>query len=178
MEGSKRRTRKRRHDEEITHKLDLLQEPPNSSQVSGGRWTYHNPVDLNPNATDIRITVPRSDDEFTDLYGAVLIVTLSVINADGTDLDNDTANIGVHQADHGDMLFQSGQLRINNTATEYIDSFGILGYIRNLLGMMPDAKKSRLECEGWFEDRARGSNNAAHTADEKLMRRKIAGSRR
>ena len=74
MEGSKRRGRKRRHDEEITHKLDLLQEPPNSSQISGGRWTYHNPVDLNPKATDIRITIPRSDDEFTDLFGAVLII--------------------------------------------------------------------------------------------------------
>ena len=36
------------------------------------------------------------------------------------------------------MLFQAGQLRINNTATEYIDSYGILGYIPNLLGMMPD----------------------------------------
>ncbi|MEL7523232.1 MAG: hypothetical protein AAGJ80_16730, partial [Cyanobacteria bacterium J06553_1] len=92
MEGTKRRTRRRRQDEEITHKLDLLQEPPNSSQVSGGRWTYHNPVDLNPNATDIRITVPRSDDEFTDLFGAVLIVTLSVINTDGSDLDNDINN--------------------------------------------------------------------------------------
>ena len=95
-------------------------------------------MDLNPNATDIRITVPRSDDEFTDLYGAVLIVTLSVINADGTDLDNDTNNVAVNQADHGDMLFQSGELRINNTATEYIDSYGVLGYIQNLLGMMPE----------------------------------------
>ena len=124
MEGSKRRARKRRHDEEITHKLDLLQEPPNSSQVPGGRWTYHNPVDLNPNATDIRITIPRSDDEFTDLYGAVLIVTLSVINADGTDLDTDTANIAVHQADHGYMLFQSGQLRSTSTAMEFLGTFG------------------------------------------------------
>ena len=178
MEGTKRRTRRRRQDEEITHKLDLLQEPPNSSQVSGGRWTYHNPVDLNPNATDIRITVPRSDDEFTDLFGAILIVTLSVVNANGNDLDDNIDNVAVNQADHGDMLFQSGQLRINNTATEYIDSYGVLGYIRNLLGMMPDAKTSRLECEGWFEDRARGGNRGAHAADEKLRRKKIAGSRR
>ena len=44
--------------------------------------------------------------------------------------------------------------------------------------MMPDAKKSRLECEGWFEDRVRAGNNGAHNADEKLRRRKIAGSRR
>ena len=90
-------------------------------------------MDLNPNATDIRITIPRSDDEFTDLFGAVLIITLSVVNADGSDLDNDINNVTVHQADHGDMLFQAGQLRINNTATEYIDSYGILWYIRNLL---------------------------------------------
>ena len=74
MEGSKSRTHKRRHDKEITHKLALLQEPPNSSQISGGRWTYHNHVDLNPNATDIRITIPHSDDEFIDLFGAVLII--------------------------------------------------------------------------------------------------------
>ena len=139
MEGSKSRTHKRRHDKEITHKLALLQEPPNSSQISGGRWTYHNHVDLNPNATDIRITIPHSDDEFIDLFGAVLIITLSVLNADGSD--------------HGDMLFQAGQLRINTTATEYIDSYGILGYIQTLLGMMPDTKKSCLECEGWFEDK-------------------------
>ena len=135
-------------------------------------------MDLNPNATEIRITIPRSDDEFTDLFGAVLIITLSVVNANGSDLDNDINNVNVHQADYGDMLFQAGQLRINNTATEYIDSYGILGYIWNLLGMMPDAKKSRLECEGWFEDRARGGNNGSHNADEKLRRRKIAGSRK
>ena len=73
MEGFERRARRRRRDEEITHKLDLLQEPPNSSQISGGWWTYHNPADLNPNATDIRITIPRSDDELTDLFGAVLL---------------------------------------------------------------------------------------------------------
>ena len=113
MEYPKRRTRKRRHGEEITHKL------------AGGQWTYHNPVDLNPNATDIRITIPRSDDEFTDLFVAVLIITLSVVNADGSDLDTDINNVAVHQADHSDMLFQAGQLRINNTATEYIESYGV-----------------------------------------------------
>ena len=79
MEGSKRIGRKRRRNEEITHKLDLLHEPPNSSQLSGGRWIYHNPVDLNPNATHIRITIPQSDEEFTNLFGAVLIITLSVV---------------------------------------------------------------------------------------------------
>ena len=129
MGGSKKRGRKRRHNEEITHKLDLLQEPPNSPQISGRRWTYHNPVDLNPNATDIRITVPQSDDEFIDLYDAALVITLSVINADGSDLDDDTSNVTVYQADHGDILFQLAQLRINNTATGYIDSYGVLGYI-------------------------------------------------
>ena len=61
-------------------------------------------MDLNPNATDIRISIPRSDDEFTDLFGAVLIITLSVVNADDSDLDNDVNNVTVHQADHGDML--------------------------------------------------------------------------
>ena len=76
------------------------------------------------------------------------------------------------------MLFQAGQLRINNTATEYIDSYRVLGYIRNLLGMMPDAKKSRLECEGWFEDKARGGNLDSRDAAEKQRRRKIAGSRK
>ena len=105
-----------------------------------------------------------------------MIVTLSVVNADGTDLDTDTNNAAVHQADHGDMLFQSGQLRINYTATEYINSYGSLRYIRNLLGMMLDAEKSRLECEGWFEDRARGGYNGVHNADEKLRRRKIASA--
>ena len=75
MQGSERLIRKRRHDKEITHKLHLLQEPPNSSQIS-----YHTPVNLNPNANDIRITIPRSDDVFTDLYKAVLIIILSVVN--------------------------------------------------------------------------------------------------
>ena len=94
------------------------------------------------------LTIPRSDDEFTDLFGAVLIITLSVINTDSSDLDYDINSVAVHQADHGDMLFQAGQLRINNTATEYIDSYGVLGYMRNLLGMMPDAKKSRWSVKG------------------------------
>ena len=82
MEGSERRAPRRRHDKEITHKLDLPQEPPNSSHISGGWWTHHNPVDLNLTATDIRITIPCSDDEFTNLFGAVLIITLSVINVE------------------------------------------------------------------------------------------------
>ena len=69
------------------------------------------------------------------------------------------------------QAIQAEQLRINNTATEYIGSYRILGYMRNLLGMMPDAKKSRLEFEGWFEDRARGGNHGFHHADEKLRRR-------
>ena len=76
------------------------------------------------------------------------------------------------------MLFQASQLRIINIATEYIDSYGVRRYIRNLLGVMPDAKKSHLECEGWFEDRARGGNHGSQNADEKLKRRKIAGSRK
>ena len=42
-------------------------------------------IDLNPDATGIRITIPWSDDEFIDLFGAVLIITLSVVNADGSD---------------------------------------------------------------------------------------------
>ena len=65
------------------------------------------------------------------------------------------------------MLFLLGQLRINNTATEYINIYGVLGYIQNLLGMMPDAKKMRLECEGWFEDNARGVNLGTNAAAEK-----------
>ena len=36
--------------------------------------------------------------------------------------------------------------------------------------MMPDAKKTRLECEGWFDDKARGFN--------KWRRGKIAGFRK
>ena len=87
-------------------------------------------------------------------------------------------DVTVHQADHGDMLFQSGQLRIKNTATEYIDSYGVLGYIRNLLGMMPDAKKTRLECKGWFEDNARGVEVGTNATAEKERRKKIAGSRK
>ena len=71
-------TLKARHGR-FTHKLDLLQEPPNSSQISGGRWTYHNPVDLNQNATAIKITIPRSDNEVTDLFGAILIITLHAV---------------------------------------------------------------------------------------------------
>ena len=165
MEGSKRRGRPGRHNEEITHKLDLLQEPPNSSQISDGRWTYHNPVDLNPNATAIRITVPQSDDEFTNLYGAVLVLTISVINADGSDLDNDTSNVTVYQAYHGDMLFQFTQLRVNNKATECIDIYGVLWYIRNLLGMMPTAKRKRLECGGGLRT-ARGVDNSTGVAAE------------
>ena len=87
-------------------------------------------------------------------------------------------NVTVHQADHGDILFQSGQVRITNTATEYIDNYGVLGYIRNLLGMMHDAKTTRLECEGWFEDKARSVALGTSDAAEKLRRRKIAGSRK
>ena len=89
------------------HKLDLLQEPPNSSQKSGGIWNNHNPVDLNPNATDIKINIPGADDKFTDLFGAVLIITLSVVNANGSDLDTNIDNVTVHQANHGDMLFRA-----------------------------------------------------------------------
>ena len=44
--------------------------------------------------------------------------------------------------------------------------------------MMPDAKKTRLECEGWFEDYARDVNLGAHAAAVKQRRRKIAGSRK
>ena len=135
---------------------------PTALKWSGGRWTYHNPVDLNPNATDIRITISRSDDEFTDVFGAVLIITLSAINTDGSDLDNDINNVTVHQADHGDMVFQSGQLRISNTATEYIDSHGILWYMQNLLGMVHDVKKSRLPTKsGGGKLRALGSRSCS-----------------
>ena len=146
------------------------------------RWAVDlpQPVDLNPNATDIRITVPRSDDKFTDLYGAVLVITLSVINTEGSELDTDTTNIPIYQADHRDMLFPSGQLIINNKATEYIDSYGVLGYIRNaclLLGMMPGAKKTRLECKGWFEDKARGVDIGSNAAAEKERKMKVAGSK-
>mgnify|MGYP001796360497 CR=1 FL=1 len=71
------------------------------------------------------------------------------------------------------MLFQTGQLRNNNTATEYIDSHGVLGYIRNLLGIMPDAKKKRLECEGWFEDNARGVDVAPMPLQKRRGGRKL-----
>ena len=49
----------------------------------------------NPNATDTRITIPRSDDEFTCLFGTVLIITFSVVNADRSDLDTDINNVTV-----------------------------------------------------------------------------------
>ena len=41
---------------------------------------------------------------------------------------------------------------------------------------MPDAKKTRLTCEGWFEDRARGVNFCTDAAAKNV--RKIAGSRK
>ena len=41
---------------------------------------------------------------------------------------------------------------------------------------MPDAKTTRLECEGWFEDKARGVDLGTNADAEKLRRRKIAGS--
>ena len=75
------------------------------------------------------------------------------------------------------MLCQSGQLRINNTATEYIESHGVLGYIQNLLGMMSDANKTRLEYEGWFEENSRSVDFGTDAAAEKERRKKIASSR-
>ena len=48
----------------------------------------------------------RSDDKLTDLFGAILIIKLSVISTAGADLDANIDNVTVHQADHGDMLFQ------------------------------------------------------------------------
>ena len=84
----------------------------------------------------------------------------------------------LHQAEHGDMLFQSGELRINNTAPEYIDSYGVLGYIKNLLGMMPDAKKTRLESEWWLENKSRSVDLGTNATAEKERRRKTAGSRK
>ena len=44
--------------------------------------------------------------------------------------------------------------------------------------MMPDAKKTRLECEVWFEDNARGVDVGTDAAAEKERRKKIAGSRK
>ena len=43
---------------------------------------------------------------------------------------------------------------------------------------MPDTKKTRLECEGWFEDKAGGVNVNTNPAAEKERRKKIAGSRK
>ena len=78
------------------------------------------------------------------------------------------------------MLFQLGLPRIKNTAlaSAFIDRYGVVGYKLNSLGMMPNAKKTHLECQGWFEDRARGVNFCTDAAAEKARRRKIAGSRK
>ena len=55
-----------------------------------------------------------------------------------------------------------------------------LGTLRNLnhIGMMPDAKRLRLECERWFEDKARGIDRGTAGAAEKDRNKNIAGSGR
>ena len=61
-------------------------------------------------------------------FSVLLTITLSVVNADGSDLDNNINNVTVHQADLGDMLFQAGLLRIIqprniSSAMEFLGTF-------------------------------------------------------
>ena len=77
--------------EEISDQLDLLREPPTHSQVTSGRWTFHNPPDLNPMASDVRIMAPRSDSEFTDLSDARLMIDYQVVQANGAAIGQENA---------------------------------------------------------------------------------------
>ena len=177
MSGSSSRKRPYGGDEEITDKLDLLREPPTQSQVTGGRWTFHRVADLNPTAADLRIVVSRSEEEFTDLSESLIVLTYQITQANGNNLDNNPNNVAVNQGDFGDLLFSSGQMRINNTLVEYVDNYGIVGYAQTLLSTTPAAKRTRLSAEGWFEDDARGTNHATNAAAETARKRKIIGSR-
>ena len=95
---------------------------------------------------------------------------------DGVDLDGNADNIAVYQGDHGDLMFTTGQLRINNTTIEYMDNYGLTGYIQTLLSHTTGAKKSRLTAEGWFEDDARGVNALANAAAVVPRKQKLINS--
>ena len=161
--------------EEISDQLDLLREPPTHSQVTSGRWTFHNPPDLNPMASDVRIMAPRSDSEFTDLSDARLMIDYQVVQANGAAIGGQDA-FTCYPGDFGDLLFESAQLRINNTLVEHVDNYGVTSYIQTLLGSTPAAKSSRLKAEGWYDDDTRGRAQGTADADETVRRTDIQNS--
>ena len=154
----------------------MFKEPPISSQIEGGRWTFHRAADLNPHGSEIKINVSRSDEEFTDLSETFLVLEYKIEGINGAALNADAANINVYQGDHGDLLFNSAQLRINNTTVEYMSNYGITGYLQTLLSHTTSAKKTRLSSEGWFEDDARGANLPANNAAVVPRKQKLINS--
>ena len=102
-QGSRPRKRQFGSDEEITHKLDLFKTPPSSSQVERGRWTTHNASGLNDNSTELFITVPSVETEFTDLSDAKLEIEYKSCGANGADVGAQDA-FEFYMGDHGDLL--------------------------------------------------------------------------
>ena len=85
----------------ISSGLNLFSIPPTQRSIESGKYIdYHpiNPIDSHPinpiaegvQGTPIEFEIPSAGDEYTDLCNSLIYVRLKVVQADGTDIVNDT----------------------------------------------------------------------------------------
>jgi hypothetical protein len=132
--------------------LDLFKNPPLQVSVESGAWKIISPH--RQSRTEVlQFTLPASD-EYLDFFETFLEAKIRGTKADGTNLDDDPANIIIQPSDAlFTSLFKNVTLTINGASVEHAQCYGLRAYVQTLLALNGEMKKTYATASaGWFAD--------------------------
>ena len=163
-----------KHAECISGSLDWWTSPLMETSVEGGYYTTYFPdTPLSESANSVFFKVPACDD-LIDLNDSFCKISLQILKADGTNIDAFTAptqqapgnSVGFIQMP-ATSIFSSCNFILNGeNLSDTFANYHYTSYFQTILNYNSDARKSRLQLMGFYEDEDVTDNDASDAADE------------
>ena len=153
--------------ESVTSQLDLLSVPPTQTSLEDGLFTEYRPLSMLTSAGPVEFCIAAESSNYIDLANTFQYVRASVMQADGTDLEQ-----GIEIAPECNFLhtlWSQCDLYLNDTlVTQSSNNYSYRSYMEMLLSFGKDAKDSQLSSVLWYLNTAGafntpGANNAGYT---------------
>ena len=156
--------------------LDLFSLPPTQTGIEKSQWVEHRPLTTLTDDGPIEFHISGSGEEYVDLSETYLMVTATIKQTDGTNLQATETEIGpVNYWLHS--LFSQIDLSLNERlVTSSTNTYPYRAYLETLLSYGPAAKSSHLTSALWYKDTHSFMEDAEHNDGLKLRRKWITGS--
>ena len=137
----------------LKSELDLFTVPSTQIEMNKGFWEDIDPVSSITASDTIEFICSGNSDVYTDLSNSSLYVKAKIINADGTNLNEDAqvgpVNLWLH------ALFSQMEVYLNNKlVTPSSTSYPYRSYMETVLNFSKDAKVSHLTSALYYKDQA------------------------